>query len=222
MRLSRTGKLIRNLLLVLAVLVFLWCWEGQPLPLRMAYRRAEKGHFIGENRIVLEDRDEGRVISLGKRKLYLFSRRGWWLPENTIVTCPVEDGLAWGVFGLSKDPYTALTVAAYEAGETARTGRLRYTVTPMDPEAEPLVYTVEAEAQNGVFLFPIRYQNLTATKSGRPAIIGVESEYIEAMLAWKNGFRIGSDYTLTMEFYAADGSVTAAYSEEGGISHEDR
>lgn len=169
MKLTRTGKLLRNLLLCALIVFLFWELADQPLPPRWDYRRTEKAYFLEPKEILLET--EAAVISRDRGALYHFS-------DGTIQSAPIEDGTAWMVLPQWNRP---LTILAFDETGTADYAFLRYTVAP-DHEDVTLVYEVEAAGENGLFFLPVvdQYEEtvLDATETMYKRDI---SEYLRGM-----------------------------------------
>lgn len=169
MKLTRTGKLIRNLTLCVLILFLFWELAEQPLPLRWDYRRTENAYFLEPKEILLEKEDE--IISRDRGTLYHFS-------DGTIQSAPIEDGVAWLVL---PQWGRVLTILAFDETGTADHAFLRYTVAP-DHEDVTLVYEVEAAGENGLFFLPVvdQYEEtvLDATETMYKRDI---SEYLRGM-----------------------------------------
>lgn len=169
MKLTRTGKLICNLLLCVLILFLFWELAEQPLPLRWDYRRTERAYFLEPKELLLE-RDE-EIISRDRGTLYHFS-------DGTIYSAPIEDGAAWLVLPQWGGP---LTILAFDDTGNADRACLRYTVTP-DGEDVTLAYEVEAAGENGLFFLAVADQyeetGLAATETVYKRDI---SEYLRGM-----------------------------------------
>ena len=169
MKLTRTGKLLRNLALCALILFLFWELADQPLPLHWDYCRTERAYFLEPKEILLETEDE--IISRDRGTLYHFS-------DGTIQSAPIGDGVAWMVLPQWNRP---LTILAFDETGTADHAFLRYTVTP-DHEDVTLVYELEATGENGLFFLPVSDQHensvLAATETMYKRDI---SEYLRGM-----------------------------------------
>jgi len=168
-KLTRTGKLIRNLLLCALILFLFWELADQPLPLRWDYRRTEKAYFLKPKEILLET--EAAVISRDRGALYHFS-------DGTIQSTPIEDGTAWMVLPQWNRP---LTVLAFDETGAADHAFLRYTVAP-DLGNVTLVYEVEAMEENGLFYLPVSNQHENSVLASTETMYKRDiSEYLRGM-----------------------------------------
>ena len=92
MKLTRKGKLVRNLAVSAALLVFLWYAFDRPLPLRWEYRMAEKAYFLEEKTVLHIWEPDGRVLSRDRDTLYLFQLDGFSVADRSIQEFPLKDG----------------------------------------------------------------------------------------------------------------------------------
>jgi len=182
-KLTRTGKLIRNLLLCALILFLFWELADQPLPLRWDYRRTEKAYFLKPKEILLATEDE--IISRDWGTLYHFS-------DGTIQSAPIEDGAAWMVLPQWNRP---LTILAFDETGAADHAFLRYTVKP-DHEDATLVYEVEAAGENGLFFLPV------ADKYEETGLASTETMYKRDISEYLRGMSIYS--TIRMELILCD------------------
>jgi len=188
MKLTRTGKLIRNLLLCVLILFVFWELADQPLPLRWDYRRTEKAYFLSPKEILLEK--DAEIISRDRGKLYHFS-------GGTISGAPIEDGAAWMVLPQWGRPLTFLVLD--DTGQAVRAS-VRYTVTPDEAE-ETLVYEVEAAGEQGLFFLPVedQYEN--------HRLQSTETMYKRDITEYLRGMQIYSAVTVELTLWDAAGAL---------------
>ena len=190
MKLTRTGKLLRNLLLCALILFLFWELADQPLPLRWDYRRTERAYFLEPKEILLET--EAAVISRDRGALYHFS-------DGTIQSAPIEDGAAWMVLPQWNRP---LTILAFDETGAADHAFLRYTVAP-DHGNVTLVYEVEAAGENGLFFLPVSDQHENSV------LASTETMYKRDI----------SEYLRGMAIYSTIGMELILYDTAGGEVH---
>lgn len=213
MRRGRVRKTVQNLLLVLLLLTAAWLAAGRPLPLRMEYRRAERAYFMEKKEILWQEGD--RLLSRDGENLYLFQKTGFFVPvsNGSILTFPLENGVGYAMAADAGEQ--PLTFYAYAGGAAAV--RLRYALT-QEGETEPAyLYELTADTgENGVFCLPLKL----ASDNGRSYQADEEAAATDIYEAYQ-GYRISTDYALTITFYDADGSVMAVCEKRGGVSYED-
>ena len=196
---TRKRKLIGNLLLIVCCLVLLWVLEGRPLPGRWQYRVVERGYFLEPKEILYENRETGVAVSRDSDTLYLY--RGSQIRENAF-----RDGMAWGMVfqGDGLDFY-----AVEESGQAVR-AVLAYCLYSK-VEHPDLCYTAEAACVDGVFELPVRDQYEMDDETHWRAEVEHQRDIYDDRYY---GYRIHSDYELTITFYDAGGKIVGQIVEE--------
>lgn len=90
-RLSRRGKVLRNLLLILVCLFALWAGRDYPLPTaEMEFRRAERENLVAqptEIQGIFETQWDRWVVGVGQEEVLVYQLGGWrlrgWPIEGT-------------------------------------------------------------------------------------------------------------------------------------------
>ena len=187
MKLTRRGKLVRNLLLCLLLLFIFWSLLEQPLPLQWDYRRAEKAYFLAPKEIL--NKNEEELVSRDSKTVYHFF-------NETISRAPIENGVAWMVLPTwGRD----LTFLVYdETGQAAR-AVLRYTVSPNDEDVT-LRYEDEAAGENGLFFLQAESQY------EENELRSTEIMYKRDISEYLRGMRIYSTVKLEITLYDTQGN----------------
>lgn len=209
MKLSRRGKLLRNLVVCLFCLFVLWQLADQPLPLRWAYRQAEKAYFL-DRKTILCQWDEETLFSRDPQNLY-FYRNG------SIRQISLEKGRA---FAMAKSGEGDILIYAYdESGETARVS-ISYEI--QSEHWVPLQYAETAESQGNFTQVPLsrqvplqqkdRTEDQTQEAVWQAELYGFYS-VIDAVYF---GQTIHNDYRMTLTYSDASGAVLDTVILEGG------
>lgn len=188
MKLTRRGKLIRNLILIVLILGVFWMLLEQPLPLRLDYRRTEKAYFLSPKEILLKR--DGEVVSRDSENLYYFS-------DGRIQSAPLEDGTGWLVLPQwGRD----LTFLVFEETGSAVRADLRYTVTP-DETTDTLIYETGVVGAQGVFFLPVmdQYENNEMQST--------ETLYKRDITEYLRGMQIYSAVTVELTLWDAAGEL---------------
>lgn len=187
MKLTRKGKLIRNVFVCVLLLFFFWLLLDQPLPLRWDYRRTEKAYFLAPKEILYEN--EGELVSWDRKTVYYFS-------NETIHRGMIENGVAWIVL---PEWGRNLTFLVYdETGQAARAA-LRYTVSPNEEDVT-LLYEDETIGEKGLFFLQAESQY------EENELRSTEIMYKRDISEYLRGMRIYSTVKLEITLYDTQGN----------------
>ena len=202
---NRKEKLLRNVLLILAALMILWVQAGKPLPLEWEYRRAEQAHFLEEKTILHIWESDGRVLSRDRDTLYLFQLDGFSVADRSIQEFPLTDGAGFVMAQNRGSVAMPMDFVAYEETGQAAKAQLRYSLTRASGEQYDYEMTVLPEGQ--VFRFCLTLEPSMYTDSGQPAYDGNETEAVTDIYEVYQGYRVWSDYELTITFLDEAGNI---------------
>lgn len=208
---NRKGKLLRNLLLILAALEILWVQAGKPLLLEWEYRRAERSHFLDEKSVIHTWETDGRVLSRDRDTLYLFQLDGFSVADRSIQEFPLTDGAGFAMARNRGSVAMPMDFIAYEESGKAVSAELRYSVSLESGEQYDYEMTVLPEGQ--VFRFCLTLEPSMYTDNGQPAYDGVESDAVTDIYEVYQGYRVWSDYELTITFLDEAGNTVARLRE---------
>lgn len=208
---NRKEKLLRNVLLILTALVILWVRAGKPLPLEWEYRRAEQAHFLEEKTILHIWEADGRVLSRDRDTLYLFQLDGFSVADRSIHEFPLTEGAGFVMAQNRGSVVMPMDFVAYEETGQAAKAQLRYSLTRAGGEQYDYEMTVLPEGQ--VFRFCLTLEPSMYTDSGHPAYDGNETETVTDIYEVYQGYRVWSDYELTITFLDEAGNTVAELRE---------
>lgn len=231
MKLHRTGKLVRNLIVLLLGLTVLWFWMGRPLPMRLDYRRQEQAQLMEPKEVLQWCEDRNCAVSRDEENLYLYSKE--W--DARIDAFPMTDGVGRALLlpstlqVMPQDrPADPFLVIAYEESGTAVRAAVTLTTWAepfrMDGELYQPSYIYEAEAirDQELFFLEISCQEPLG-ETGVTARGVSEATLLEDLwdLECAKGYRWFADggYEMTVTFYDAAGSEVAIH-ESGGTFPE--
>lgn len=224
MKLSRRGKLARNLVFLLLGLGFLWFWLERPLPVALDYRRQEAAFFRKDTQVLGKFAAYGCVIGRDEEKLYLYTNE--WSPRMDVF--PMEDGAGRALLipaglqvpSLETGP-EPMQVFAYEESGRARLASLKLTTWgeayELDGELFTPYYIYEAQARKEQELFRLEVccqEPADTAKSVWEADALVDIYQMECP---HGGYRwfTSKGYSMTITFYDEAGNIVAVH-ESGG------
>lgn len=202
---SRGKKLLRNLMVCVFCLLGVWFLAGRPLfSLEREYSRAEKSYFMEEKEILAVWEPDGRILSCDAENLYLYQQEGFFVPDRSIQSFPLEEGFGFAM-AVNRGVGQVMEFFAYDASGKADTATLKYTISQDGKEA--CAYNLGVLGENGVFRFCLTQTPLGYTDDGWPLYDGGEPELMTDIYEVWQGYSICTNYDFSITFYQGDREV---------------